>query len=132
MPKINFVLNEGVAEWTSATDDAARTLKLSFSPCADGYIRMGSTVYTVKDGEVLIPLSALEDGVYSPRLECEGEGFRLESFIKANGLIKPLPTEEETLRRLVRKCRDAAERITLLENNIEELKKKTEGHRIFN
>ena len=132
MPKISFTLNDGVGEWTSVSDTDERALRMSFSPSHSGYIRMGSTVYTVKDGEVSIPLTAIDNGVYSPRLECDGGGFCLESFLKSDGCVKPLPTEEAVLRRLVRMCREATERIKLLEDDVTELKKKTEGHRIFN
>lgn len=132
MPRINYRLIKGHAEWTEISADRSDALTLRFFPRIDGYINHDNTVYRVKSGEVVIPMTELSDSVHSLRLETDGESFALERFSKSGAKIAPLPTEDEIIRVLLKRCCKNEERIKLLEDSVSALLKASEGHRIFN
>lgn len=132
MPRINYRLIKGRAVWSEISADRADALTLRFSPRVNGYINHDNTVYRVKSGDAVIPLTELSDSTHSLRLQTDGESFALESFSKSGGEIVPLPTEDEIIRVLLERCCKNEERIKLLEDRVSALLKASEGHRIFN
>ena len=131
MPKINYSLEKGIGLWSSFSRGEDE-LTLLFYPQADGYIKVEDTVYRVKSGKVAIPLAELRDGDYALRLETEGEGFALEKFSKNGREIRMHKTDDATVRHLIKKAGCNSKRLDVLEEKIESLLKKTEGHHIFN
>lgn len=132
MAKIKYSLCENIGEWTSLSEDDRTILTIILSPTKNGYLSLSNAVYRVENGEVKISLSAIADGSYTPRFECDGGVYILEEFQKCGNLISMLPTTEKTIRSLLFRCRKSEEKIQELEEELKVLKSKTEGHHIFN
>ena len=131
MAKIKYRLYSGVGEWSSLNDDDRTQLIIDLSANRLGYISLGKGIYRVENGVAKITLNTIEDGVYEPRFECDEGVFLLEGFTKSGNNISMLPTSEENIRLLIKRCRSAESRLHDLENQVKELNKKTEGHHIF-
>ena len=132
MPRISYRLFDGRGEWSEISNRQSESLILRFFPPKDGYIDIDDAVYRVKSGEAVIPLKSLADKEYSLRLESDSGGFALEKFTKLGNEVSPLPTEDSTLRALLARCCKNEEKISLLEEKLSILLKRTEGHHIFN
>ena len=129
--KINYITSHGTAEWveTSKSDDGI--LSIQVTPKCNGVITIGSTAFEVKNGRVSIPLCALQNGEHRPKLEVDTGVFIAEGFYKNGYDISMLPTEQETIRRLVSRYHSLEKICVTLEKKVAHLETLCQGHRIF-
>ena len=129
--KITYITSHGIAEWvaTSKTDD--RILHIQFKPECNGVITVGTVAYKVKSGSVSIPLDALKNGEYQPRLEADTGVFIAEGFCKNGYDVSMLPTEQSVIRRLVSRCHTIEKNCDALYKKVSHLETLCQGHRIF-
>ena len=130
--KIHYITQHGVAEWTEIHREEPEFITLSFSPSCDGAITLRGKVYAVNGGQVNIPARALPNGEYRPVLESDTGRYALEGFIKEGDNVSMLKTDESTIRRLLRVCRELKESRDHLVERVEHLEDLCTGHNIFN
>ena len=129
--KITYITSHSIAEWveTSATDDSI--LHIQFTPECNGIITVGNTAYEVKRGSVSIPLGALQNGEYRPKLEADTGVFTVEGFGKSGHDVLMLPTEQAVIRRLVSRCHTLEKICDTLDKKVSHLETLCQGHKIF-
>lgn len=129
--KITYITSHGTAEWvaTSKTDDSI--LHIQFTPECNGAITLGGIAYEVKHGSVDIPLGALQNGEYRPKLEADTGVFIAEGFCKSGHDVSMLPTEQAVVRRLVSRCYTLEKMCDALDKKVSHLETLCQGHRIF-
>ncbi len=130
--KISYIIHHGVGEWERISQDSSDTLLLTFKPECSGAVDLGGAVFTVKNGDAEIPLNALPDGEYQPKLECEIGVYTAESFLKHGRSVSLPKTDEAVLRRLILRCYDLEKDRDALEERIARLETLCQGHNIFN
>ena len=91
-------------------------LSLSFPTYGAGHLTLGGFSVPVADGRAELDCSLMSDGEYRPILLADGRQIRLERFAVEDGRLAILPTEEATLRELLRRTR----RLELLLHSFEE------------
>ena len=129
--KIHYITQHGVAEWTEIYREEPDVITLSFSPSCVGAITLRGKVYAVNGGQVNIPTRALANGEYRPVLESDTGRYALEGFIKDGDNVSMLKTEESTIRRLLKACRELKESRDDLVERVERLEDLCTGHNIF-
>ena len=130
--RISYIIHHGYAEMDRFKNDGDRSLNLSFTPEYSGTLLLGAKRFPVKNGEVIIPLTELDDGEYSPRLVTEQESFLCEELCKRGTDIYVPKVSEETLHRLIRRCRELETKTDDLAKKMEKLESLCFGHNIFN
>ena len=106
-------------------------LTLTFTPKHTGAVVLGGRILPLVDGEVRIPLSALADGDYAPRLETEEGIFLGESFTKRGKSISVPECDEELIRHLATECSELGNELDALKKRVGELERAYIGHNIF-
>lgn len=129
--KIRYITAHGSAEWVEFDDRGRDNLTLAFEPYHNGAVVILDKIFPLKDGEVTIPFSVLADGEYAPRLESETGVFILESFIKQGKSLAVHYTDEDLIRRLIKRCYNLELAVYSLEERVGELERACHGHNIF-
>lgn len=131
MSKIKIECFENEAELVSFTQDGERTVQLDLSGEYDGYISIGRLTARVKGAVCAIDIRSLEDGEYTPHLILQGRTVDLPRIKKQFGIITPIEPELPYAMAISLRERKLAERVTRLEERLEELITKVEGTRLF-
>ncbi len=129
--RIGYIILSDYAERVHACDDSTAALTLSFTPASDGYITVAGKQYRLKHGEAKIPYSDIPSGTHSPVIDTNGSGCIAEPFIKSSSAVEIPNTEDDIIRRLLKRCRMLEESVSTLKSKTERLEKISEGHRIF-
>ena len=129
--KIRYITLHGVAEWIDFNDDDQDVLTLSFEPYHNGAIVMNGKFFALNDGEVTIPLTALQDGVCTPLLESDTGVYCVESFTKQGKGVSVSKSNEESIRRLISRHCNLEKKVTELTEKMKKLEDKCNGHSIF-
>ena len=129
--KIRYITGHGVAERIDFDNSEQDSLTLIFEPYHSGALVLGGKVYTLNDGEVTIPVKALQDGEYTPRLESEMGVYCAEGFTKQGRSISMLKLDEALVRRLLLRCYNLEKAVCSLEERVTELELACHGHKIF-
>ena len=96
-----------------------------------GHLTLGGFSVPVTNGEAALDCSLIPDGEYKPLLLTGGRQIRLERFAVARGRLSLLPTEEATLRELLRRTRRLERGLLSLEEKVGGLEEKISSDTIF-
>lgn len=129
--KIGYKTLHGTAEWVVKEAGEEGMLHLEFEPKCNGVITLANTSFRVKNGCASLPLCALPNGVYHPKLESDTGVFVAEGFYKEGDKVTMLKTEESVIRRLVKRCHTLESKNTALEERVAHLEALCQGHTIF-
>ena len=129
--KIRYLISHGVADAVDFDPSGSDMLSLLFEPRYNGALTLGSSVYTVTGGEVSLPLRALPDREYHPRLECEGGVFTVGGFRKSGRTVGMINDGNMTAR-LLKRVFELEAQSRRHEEAIARLDEACRGHDIFN
>ena len=130
--KISYIISHGGADTVSVEHDGGDNLTLKFEPKYKGTVTVGTSVFTVKNGEVKIPIAAMPEGKIHPKLECEVGVITVPPLTKRCREVIPKETDAETVKRLVMICHLLEKRLSKQEETLSQLVEKCKGHDIFN
>jgi hypothetical protein len=111
----------GRTELLSFNPDGKRTVDISFSPVAQGFLRFGTCTVPVKDGRCSIPLNSLKDGIYEPTAILAEKSYTLNKISLLSGHAEPLPISEESQRELYVRVGRLEEQLKAALKTVEEL-----------
>ena len=129
--RISYITSHGIAEWVSASKCDDGFLNIQFTPKCNGAITLGVTTFNVEEGRASIPLSALTNGEYRPKLEADTGVFIAEGFYKNWCEVSMLPTEEIIIRKLVSRYHTLEKTCDTLREKVAHLEAMCQGHSIF-
>ena len=130
--KISYIIHHGYAERCGFDSRADGTLTLSFEPSYDGILTVGTSAYSVKDGVAAVSNSLIPNGIFTPVLTTEDGIYRCESFEKLGEKIHIPKTDEDTIRRLIVRCRNLELTLDTIDKKVKELESLCKGHGILN
>ena len=130
--KIRYLTLHGAAEWSHFDDSDRDMLLIDFTSPIDGIIAIGDRSYTLSGGKVTIPISEIKTGEHRPVITCDGGIFIAEGFVKDAKGIRMMKTDEETVRRLVKRCHALEKTCDVLAKKVAHLEQLCQGHNIFN
>lgn len=129
--KIHYIISRSRAiriEFEYVEKDA---LTLTFIPKLTGAVVLGGRILPLVNGEVRIPLSALADGDYTPRLETEQGIYHAEGFTKRGKSISVPDANEELIRTIASEFYLLANELDNVKKRVAELEETCVGHNIF-
>lgn len=106
-------------------------LSVKIPDCMAGHLILGGFSVPLTEGEAALDCSLIPDGEYRPLLITRGRQIVLERFAVEGGKLALLPTEEATIRELLRRTRQLERGLHALEKWALELEKKISSDTIF-
>lgn len=94
------------------------------------FVTLDGAVREIASGEAVFKLSEISEGEHTPIVSGEVHAV-LEPLRRRGTRIEPLPTPDETVRRLLRRAARLEERVSLAENELSELKQRMGNDKIF-
>ncbi len=124
------IIGDG-CEMISFDGDGGGIVSLEFSEEVEGYICLAHLAVRIEGTAKLIDMSRLPDGEYSPVLVTEEKKIDLPKIKKAAGNLHPMPYGISHLATVSKMTRRNGEKISALEERVDELEKLIKGASIF-
>ena len=121
MSKITYSLRNGIGEWTTYAPVRNKMLEIVFPSETEGKLKVGDKCFSVSRGITSFKLSDIYDGTHFPILYTSKGRYLLEGIKKEGDLLEPLPTNEETIRRMISRIYELELKCALLEKQVVEL-----------
>ncbi len=129
--RIVYRLTAGLGERDEVFDDGDEQIKLSFIPSIDGYLFIGEKMYRVKNGSIILYPKNFTTGTCRMRLEADGGVYNLEPVERIGASIRIPKTEDEVIRKMMKKLIILEGRCLSMNKRIEALEVLCNGHHIF-
>ena len=129
--KIRYIISRSKAIRIEFEYVEKEALTLTFVPKLTGAVVLGGRILPLVNGEVRIPLSALADGDYTPRLETEQGIYHAEGFTKRGKSIAVHDANEELIRTIASEFYGLVNELDNAKKRIEGLERICVGHNIF-
>ena len=113
MTKIEYSTFSGIGEWRNYTTGSEIT-EFSFPDTKDGNLIIGGYIYPLCAGIATVNAKEIKDGIYRPKINTGDCIIALEPIEIKKGNISPVPTEEQTVRRLCSRLEVAEKQIETL------------------
>ncbi len=129
--RIVYRLTAGLGEREEVIDDGDEQIKLSFIPSIDGFLFIGEKMHRVKNGCIILYPKSFTTGICRMRLEADGGVYPLEPLERIGSCIRIPKTEDEVIRKMLKRFIILEGRYLSLQKRIEALEVLCNGHHIF-
>lgn len=122
MTRLFYKIKNGYGELTDSSYGSGGDVVISVDGAADGTIIISEHSLKLKDGRVSIDQRSLQDGAVLPILISDKGSFRLEPFLKEDGKITALPTEDWVVRKMLNRLGRIETELHELMDSFDEIK----------
>ena len=116
---------------TEVTNEKSEKLILKITDARQGYVKIDSQKYKIKNGTVEIDFSNLTDGLIEPRIVIGTKSIFAMPFLKNGDSINKIPIGDEAYRIIDKAFSELFVRLTAAESKIFQIEEKMQPLNLF-